>query len=718
MAGVVLSVALGHPTQILAEGRPSNLAGTVTGDVRMTEGLASFPFALEGGRTVRATFRGEVRAGERLRVRGRLTPIDEARNPGEPSPRSIAIDDGIAGELHVERLITRAPPDLRDIRIWMPLLRERAACVVRASLPEPQATVLAGALWGERGTLPRDVRADFQTTGTVHVLVTAGLHIGVVAALVGGILVCLSLPRFVCALGTIPPIFLYAWFSGWHLPSQRAAVMLAVALIARAYGARSVSLNTLALSAIVIAGMWPVAVTSASFALSFSCVGAIVLFAERIAEYLRERRVHPRIAEAIALTAATQIGVWPLSAAIFSSIAPFAIAANAIVVPLIGLTVGAGLAALATHGIQPLSVVFLRWDSWLLSIVIGTVRAIASWPGARITIPPPPTWSIIVYDGLAIAALIVSRRSRALAIALPIAGTLLVLLSAFPRPSGDLQIVMLDVGQGDAIVIRTPRGHTIMIDTGGMLERGATIDGQSPAERAADRIVLPYLQRAGISRIDLLILTHQHGDHVGGFAGIVRTLHVDQIFDSGQVYGGRAFNDGMHEAALHHVPVHIARCGDHWSSDDGVQIDVFSPCGALLEDGKNDVNENSIVAMLHSGSFRMLFTGDAGFETERRLLTRGIDLHADVLKTGHHGSAYATSPEFIAAVQPRLALISVGRHNLFGHPARSTIANIEATNAQVYRTDTCGAVMLTIADDLHLATMLGCNFATRSLRNR
>ena len=189
----------------------------------------------------------------------------------------------------------------------------------------------------------------------------------------------------------------------------------------------------------------------------------------------------------------------------------------------------------------------------------------------------------------------------------------------------------------------------------------------------------------------------------------MRTLHVDQIFDSGQRYGGRAFKDEMRESASRHVPIHIARCGDRWSSDDGVQINVLSPCGPLLAVGKNDVNENSIVAMLRFHSLRILFTGDAGFETERRLLARGIDVRADVLKIGHHGSAYATSPEFIAAVQPRLALISVGRHNLFGHPARSTILNIEAVDAKVYRTDTCGAITVTIADNLHVASMLACD---------
>ncbi len=110
----------------------------------------------------------------------------------------------------------------------------------------------------------------------------------------------------------------------------------------------------------------------------------------------------------------------------------------------------------------------------------------------------------------------------------------------------------------------------------------------------------------------------------------MRALRVDAIADSGQQYGGRAFNHGLHEAMLHHVPVHVARCGDRFSTDDGVTVSVLSPCGALFADGKNDVNENSVVVMLRYREFRMLFMGDAGFAAERRLLESGFDVRAEV----------------------------------------------------------------------------------------
>ncbi|MFN2460265.1 MAG: DNA internalization-related competence protein ComEC/Rec2 [Candidatus Velthaea sp.] len=707
--GLLASALHGHPFVVEHALREARYAGTVTGDVRRDEDVVSFAFAVDGFGTLRAHGRGNVHAGERLFVRGRIAPLDEARNPGEPSARAIGLDDGLTGELAVDRILRRAAPDLRDPRVWGPLVRERASAAVRAALPEPEATILAGALWGERGTLPRDVRDDFQATGTVHVLVTAGLHLGVIAALVAAILALLRVPRVAASLATIPIIYAYAWVSGWHLPSQRAAAMLAVALIARAAGARTVSLNTLALAAMVVAVSWPVAVESVSFALSFSCVAAIVLFAAPIAERLRTVGLPDRIGEALALTASTQIGVWPLTAATFFTVAPYAMLANAVVVPLVGLTMTLGIATIVLHPVPLLAPLAVRLETWLLTIILGVTHLIAGLPGARLTMTPPPAWSIAAYDACAVVAAAMLRGGKfAAAAALVFAACAGVWLTSIPRPTGTLTVTMLDVGQADAIVVRTPSGHTILIDTGGRLERGPTIDGQSPAERAADRVVIPYLRRAGISRIDLMILTHPHGDHVGGFAGIVRAFRVNLIFDSGQHYGGRAFNDGIREAAVRRVPIHIVRCGEQWTADDGVRFSILSPCGALLADGKNDVNENSIVAMLQYNSFRMLFTGDAGFQTEERLLIGNADLRADILKVGHHGSAYASGSAFLAAVRPRIALISVGRHNLFGHPAASTVADIVTAGSRIYRTDVCGAILVSVSQAATVHTLMPC----------
>jgi len=698
-AGTVVSVLRGHPATLTSERATARYTATVTGDVRDGDaGTSSTVLELDGVGAVRATLRERIVPGERVLVRGRLEPFDEPRNPGEPSMREIERDDGFAGRLASARLLAHAPPDPRDIRAWAARLRAAASQRIRASIPEPSATILAGALWGERGALPDDLHDAFQATGTVHVLVTAGLHLGIVAALVAFLLSRLGLHRSAACAAALLLIVSYAWFTGAHLPSERAAAMIGVALLARACGARVTSWNALALAALLVAFLWPAAVGSASFALSFSCVAAIVLFAEPIAAQLHALPLHERVREALALTCATQIGTWPLTAAVFSTLAPYAILANALIVPLIALVLLGGIATLALPFVAPL-------ETLLLLTVEHIVRTIAAFPGAKATMATPPFIAIAVYDAATVGAAIALRGGRAgLALAVLAAGCLAVALPNFVRFPHGLEITSLDVGQGDAAVIRTPHDHIILIDTGGELERGGAT---SNAERAGARIVLGYLRRAGIRRIDLMLLTHPHGDHLGGAFPIINAMPVKMIFDSGQTYSGRAYRDAMAAARSYGIPVVLARRGMHWTSGDGVTLDVLSPSLPFLVDTGDDVNENSIVVMLHYRGFRELFMGDAGEASEGRLLAGGYDLHADILKVGHHGSRYASTPDFAAAVRPGIAVISVGRHNTFGHPAGTTIETWHQIGANILRTDQCGAVSLHVLSPP--ITMLRCS---------
>jgi competence protein ComEC len=716
-AGVALIAAglllwwRGAPPLIDHETLTARWSGTVVGDVRSVGDAVTFPLELDGGPIVQATLRAAVAPGDRLTVRGHLEPFDEPRNPGEPSRRALALAEGLAGRLGAATLIARDPPDPRDPRGWAARTRAQLSRRLRALVAEPEATVIAGALWGERGTLPHELRDDFQATGTVHVLVTAGLHLGVIAALVLLVLRWCELPRAPAAVVAIVCIAAYAWLSGGHLPSQRAAVMVGLALVARACGARIVSWNAIALAAIVVAVIWPASVTSVSFALSFSCVSAIVLFARPLDHALARLPLPEKVREALALTVSTQIGVWPLSAATFGLVAPYAVLANAIVVPATGVAMLAGIATLAFADVPFAATMPAALASIDVDAILRVVRFVAGLPGARVVVAPPPAFAIVAYDACAVAAATLLASRPRLAIALLVAASAGVLTTTLRPADGRLTITHLDVGQADAAVIRTPSGHVILIDAGGTLERGASRDGTSPGEEAGERIVLAYLRHQGIRRVDLMILTHPHGDHLGACFPIIEAMPVRLIFDSGQSYSGRAYRDCIASATAHHVPIVLARRGMHWSSGDGVTLDVLAPAMPFLAGTGDDVNENSIVVMLRTKIFSELFMGDAGEASEARLLVSSIDLHADVVKVGHHGSHYASTPQFVAAVRPEIAVVSVGRHNKFGHPALETIEAWHRAGSHILRTDQCGAI--TLAGRASPTTMLPCTTAGR-----
>jgi competence protein ComEC len=690
----------------IAEHRTARYAATLLERENEGDGSSSLTLALDDGAVVQARVRDEVPpAGARLIVRGRLGPFDEARNPGEPSEREIEQERGLDGRLDSAVIVSVLGASW-NARIAFARAHEWAHVALRERLGEPAASVLAGELWGERSSLPPALHTEFQETGTVHILVTAGLHMGAVTALCLLVLLFFGLPRWSTCLIAVALVWGFVWWSGSQLPAQRAATMATAVLAARACGRATFSWNALGIAAGVIAFLRPQSVATASFALSFSCVGAIFACAGPLERWIEARVALPqRVREALTLTLATQLGTWPLGAAVFLQFAPYAVAANFAIVPCVALTMALGAATLALWWCAPLAQACSNLNSWLLAWILGVVQTVSQLPYAVLPMTPAPAWCIAAYDAALLAAPTLWRRNaQTVAIAALVLATSYVLWP--PRAlDGRLRVTVLDVGQADAIVIQTPRGHALIVDAGGRLERGSQGD-DSVAERVGERTVVPFLLRHGIHAVDALILSHPHGDHAGGVAPVLRHMPVGQFDDGGQSYAGHAYRDAVATARREGVPILYPRAGMQWRTDDGVTLRFIGPSLPFIEGG-NAINSNSIAFVLAYGRFRMLFTGDAGSESEERFLQERVDLHADVLKVGHHGSAYGSSPQFIAAVAPRYAIISVGRHNLFGHPAPSTLATLQRFGARILRTDEDGAVtVITDGANIAVSTML------------
>jgi competence protein ComEC len=246
------------------------------------------------------------------------------------------------------------------------------------------------------------------------------------------------------------------------------------------------------------------------------------------------------------------------------------------------------------------------------------------------------------------------------------------------RVSGQLTVEVLDVGQGDAILITTPKGKRALID-------GSTGNsGESP---------MPYLQSRGVKSLDLVIATHPHADHIGGLDEVVKTLTVKLFTDSGLPHTTKSYESLMALVESRNVTYRAAIRGQSFSFDGG-KIEVLHPSATPLTGTRSDLNSNSVVTRVSWGGACMLFTGDAEEPTEAALVAGGLGA-CDALKVAHHGSAHSSTPAFLAAVRPQLAMVSVGEGNDYGHPDADTLSRLQQAGAKVMRTDTQGTLTLT-----------------------
>jgi competence protein ComEC len=539
------------------------------------------------------------------------------------------------------------------------------------SRDEVQAPVSA-LLLGRIAELDDGTTRRFRRGGLYHLWVISGLHVGLLVTLVALALGPLSLSRKARDTLLVGTALVFALATGGSAPAIRGALMISIFLLSRIVEKPVAVLQAAGLSAILIVLAEPKELWSAGFYLTYAAVGGIAILAAPLRELLRG--LPGWLGPIFAVAVAAQLATAPLLLWRFNLVNPVAWILSPLVVLLLSCLLGSGVLVLLASAVK------LPVGLFAAAFQVGErvlSRLAEGSAGTVIAVPTPPLSLAI----LLLALLIVSARAPRLGRRVAAAGfAAVILFLVFRRPGrirGTAFIVeLLDVGQGDAILLRS-EGGAFLVDGGGTFEANAEEFGRTR--------LLPKLYDRGIVGLDGVLLSHSHPDHALGLFAVLRELSVSKFF-RGEGSDENGFYSRLEAVArVRNVrQVRLAQ-GDRIPWRGGAFIVLRSGGSPFKTD---PVNNGSLVVAFEKGKRRVLLTGDAGAPAERELLdARPGLLRADLLKIGHHGSRTSSLPEFVSAVSPRAALISCGRNNRFHHPSPATLETLRALHVPVFRTD-------------------------------
>jgi len=635
-------------------------------------------------------------SGARIRVVAKLAPGLAFRNPSPhpPLPRRFELQGRafIPDRSAVRVLFAPAGAALLDAA------RARVRDRIEATLPPRSAGVARALVLGEGDAVDPADQAEVRDAGLLHVFAVSGLHVAILAGLAvastrRALLWCTPLAarvdvhRIACAAGA-PLALLYAAFAGGAPSAWRAACTAALGWLLIALGRRPDPAAITAMAVIVLGALDPGEATRPAFLLSIAATAAILSAEPEPAHDLRGF-----VRAAFLVSTRTWLATAPVVLWCFGSVPVVGLVANVVLLPLGSflLQLAAAHALLCT--LTPFGALGAGPFTLASDAFLGACRAFAAVdPG--IVWPPPDVPQGLTLAATAATLLLVRNRrarGRALLIAALALGLLELRLRAAERPLGRLRATFVDVGQGDAALVDLPDGRLMLIDAGG--NPGGGLD----PGRAA---LLPLLQARRRDRIDVAVLTHPHPDHYGGFAALLDQVAISELWDSGQTEAERDLMPAAAEASqllaalrVRGTRVRTARelCGRTLVAG-AARVRVLWPCPR--HSPAHDANDNSLVVRIDHGRHRLLFAGDTEQHAESELIARKAPLRADVLKVGHHGSRTSSTAAFLAAVAPRVAVISAGAGNRFGHPHPEVVERLRARTRNVLSLAEMGGVIV------------------------
>jgi len=661
-----------------------------------------------------------LRYGKQITLTGVLQEPQGKRNPGGFDYKAYLARQDVVGIVEVIGLLQigeqRGFPPLR----WIEVLRIRTERLIDATYTEISlhAQLVKGILLGKRSDVPSETLDTFRNSGTFHVLAVSGLHVGLIAAFCYLGFSGLRFPQKIVCLLTIIAVLIYACLVGFRPSVFRAALMASLYLFAALIDRDADIFNLLAFAALVLLLLNPYQLWDVGFQLSFVAVASIVYFVPKMEKPLchlwgdteesseedltrltkfRRETVKWFILSYL-VTFAAQIGTAPLIAYHFFRTYPLGVIVGPFAVGLVSLIVAMGMGFVCIGFTwMPLAKFFSVLNHGIISIFLLLIGMFGqAWSVVKFT---PPTFSgfvlyIAVCLGIAHWQWVRKQFRAASLIGLSVVA-IWVWDAAFHERGRLLEVVTLDVGQGDAAVVRFPDNRTMLIDGGIRRTYYDEKTQEMTGYDVGERIIEPYLDYHGIRKLDMVVLTHPDLDHGGGLGYILENSEVSRVLGISDMPLDSQTNRRLRTIAeARDIPYAFPYAGEIVLTPTAT-LNLLHPIDAastnLLDEDKND---DSLVIKLSYGEVDVLFTGDIGEAAEARLIASGQDLRSEILKVPHHGSRTSSSAPFLNAVRPRCAILSLGKGNRYQFPHPEVVARYAVLECRLWRTDASAAITL------------------------
>jgi competence protein ComEC len=671
----------------------------------------------------------EFYPGDRIRFPARLRSFRNFNNPGRYNYESAMFIQGLSCGASVSdgrRIVPMGKGSLGLPLQTIEIIRRPIRILISETQSMHNQAILRALILGERQLINPDIREPFNISGLGHILAVSGLHIGLIAWLSFGFfkwllsrshyLILKTDIRKIAAITACIPVVAYTCLAGFQVSSQRAMIMVLVYLFSVIWGREKEIWSTLALAALVVLAIDPLALFTISFQLSFLAVTGILWLAPAIHSnipnpfmQMRQKNIWARlyfyITGLIVVTLSAVLFLLPITAFYFHRIPMDSIPANLTTLPILGFWIipFGLLSALFSHISSPVAHVFLQTASWGLDCMMVIILFWAHFSWASALVVTPNIFEIVLFYGLIFFLFFYSHQQWAKV------GLYLVLIVLFAdifiwiyktQFNPHLKVSYFDVGQGNAALIQFPGDQRMLIDGGGF-HQGSFDTGEM--------IVAPALWHEKIKRIDYIVLSHPQSDHMNGLRFIVSHFKPKEFWYNGDYVETPSFKELLRILDQKNIDKVLPAELSAGREIAGAQVKVLHPIskkqdmGSCYKSGSyyksGDLNNRSLVLKVSYRGKSILFPGDLEFSGEETVITiAGPNLRSDILLVPHHGSKGSCSKSFLQIVHPKVCIISSGKGNAFGFPHHATMERLKEFGCKIFRIDEEGAIQISITE--------------------